>query len=149
MDGVEVQVVDLSRMIKAMVDNDLVTASPALYGKYLYPQMIPRLGFGRKVNQLEWHMDMFTRENFACLQDLVDSKVLKDDGERTTNNHFGWYVAEAMTVACPGNLGVIDAMKIYKFAWGAYEKVDALLQGQAWLEAHGWGNLSKHMSKNF
>lgn len=145
MDGIEVQAVDLARMIKAMVDNDLVHAAPALYGKSQYPSMKPHLGFGRKVNIIEYHMDLFTRRNFACLQDLVVSNDTID-GERATDNHYGFYVADAMTFFCPGNLGVIDAMKMFKFAQGAYEHGPAEKQGREWMHQHGWGDLDSKLN---
>jgi len=144
MDGIEVQSVDLVRMTKAIIDNDLVHAAPALYGKWRFPEMYPHLGFGRKVNYIEYHMDLFTRGNFACLQDLVAS-ITTIDGRRATDNHLGWYVDDAMTFFCPGNLGVIDAMKMWKFAKGAYDYSDAAQMGKAWMDEHGWGDLNAEM----
>lgn len=140
MDGIEVRSVDLARMTKAMADNDLVHTSPALYGKIWYPQLKPHLGFGRKVNYIEYHMDLFTRDNFACLQDLAS---------QGTVNHWGWYVAEMMLFACPGNMGVIDAMKMFKFASGKYDHTEAYDNGVSWLKERGWdvGALTDHLIK--
>merc|ERR1739846_273308 len=106
------------------------------------PQMKPQLGFGRKVSLIEYHMDLFTRSNFACPQDLIDGRGAKGT-QQSTANQFGWYYSEAMTRACPGNLGVIDAMKMFKFTPAAYNKTDAFLQGRAWLDHYGWGDLSE------
>jgi len=140
MDNIEVQEVDLRRMITAMIENDLVRASPALYGKFVFPQVMPHLGFGRKVVAAEFQFDLFTRENFACLQDLVNSKGTRKRKVRA--NRFGWWAMEAMTVACPGDVGVIDAMRQFKFAPAAIDSAEAYRTGREWLEDFGWQNIS-------
>jgi len=149
-DGIEVQSVNLARMIKAILDNDLVHVAPALYGKWFIPEMIPRKGFGRRVPYIEYHMDLFTRANFACLQDLVASNDTID-GQGTTENHAGWFVDSAMTFLCPGGLGVIDAMKIFKFAGFTYNHTTAEAEGTKWIESHEgwpiWHELINHSEK--
>jgi len=132
-DGVEIQHVDLRRMIRTMIDNDLVHVAPALYGKKLYPENKPHLGFGRFVEFLEFHMDLFTRDNFACLQDILDTK-----GAQYAVNHFGWGVDVMMPVVCQGKIGVIDAMKIYKVYHGSYNTTSAKQEMQKWIKSHDY-----------
>lgn len=144
MDGVRTQGIDVARMIKSMVDNDLEHVSPALYGKYLYPPMLPHLGFGRKVNFIEYHMNLMARSNFACLQDIVDSKHTID-GQRTTENHFGWWVDIVMPYVCRGGMGVIDAMKMFKYAGGTYHMKKAVNEARHWSNENGWGELKQDL----
>merc|ERR1712216_846040 len=100
-----------------------------------YPTMGPHLGFGRKVSFIEYHLDLFTRSNFACLQDLVGG------GNHATNNHLGWMVDIVMPYVCRGNMGVIDAMKMFKVERGSYPTYNltkAGEEGHRWVSAMGW-----------
>merc|ERR1719330_2076775 len=135
-------------MIKTMTENNLVHVAPALYGHIHYSTLIPHLGFGRKVNFIEYHIDLFTRENFACLQDLVDSTDSNStEGDRMTNNHMGWGVDFVMPQACPGKMGVIDAMKMRKFVAGSYDYEKAHIQEEHWM--YNEKNLTKKQMDDF
>merc|ERR1719198_858956 len=126
-------------MIEAMADNHLVHLSPPVYGIKRYRTMIPHLGFGRKVNFIEYHVNLFARQNFACLQDIVDSKHGKNtNGQRTTENHLGWQVDYVMPHVCKGGMGIIDAMKVFKFAGGSYSGKQADIEGKAWKAENHW-----------
>lgn len=139
LDGLVIEKLDLRRMMDIMEDNNLVHAAPALYGKGIYPRqykaMMPHLGFGRKVGFVELHVDMFKRDNFACLQDILDMK----DGTGRTINHAGWCVDFMMPSVCKGELGVIDVMKVYK-KYRGLSKSGTNTKGQcsSWLKSKGF-----------
>jgi len=132
MDGVQPTKVNLSRMISTMKENDLVHLAPAVYGKHGYwKQVYPHLGFGRFVNFIEFHMDLFTRENFACLQDIADTK-----GGKYFRNSAGWGVDRAMPLLCSGPMGVIDVMKVEKLHGGSYDKEVAKWEQDQFARSH-------------
>ena len=100
------------------------------------PPGLPLLGFVRKVHFIEYHMDLFTRDYFACLQDIVTSGMT--DGQITTDNHLGWFVDYIMPRVCGGKLGVIDAMKMLKSAGLSYSGAAAVQEGHAWADTNNW-----------
>merc|ERR1719387_214514 len=116
MDGVVIKAVDLRRMIDAMVANDLVHAAPALHHERSthFQQMAPHKGFGRSVMWIDYHFDLFTRGQFACLQDLVTDK-------QEDFNHHGWVECQIEPHVCKGNLGILDIMGVSKKAGGFKE----------------------------
>jgi len=136
-DGVKLNKVDLRRMIHAMVDNDLVHAATALYGKFQYKQMAPHMGFGRFVNHIEPQFDLHTRSNFACLQDLAQPATA------TNRSNVGWGIDLIMPSVCKGNMGVIDVMKTSKMFVNSYSHAQAWQDRQHWAGEHHVQNMSK------
>lgn len=134
MDGVEPIHVDLRRMMNAMAGNNLSHAAPAMYGIRGYQQNAPHLGFGRFVNFIEMHMDLYHRDNFACLQDILDTK-----NGKYASNHGGLGVDVAMPTLCKGQMGVMDVMKALKKTSGSYDRGAAKSDMRSWLSSHGLG----------
>lgn len=95
----------LQRMIDIMKVNNLSHAAPTIpgYGRFTIMAKHQGVSPGRLVNYIELQMDMFTREYFACLQDVADDK-----------NNMGWGLSEALPKLCPGALGLIDDMTMAK-----------------------------------
>lgn len=139
-DGVSVEKVSLRRMMDTMADNNLVHSAPALYGKHQYTQMAPHLGFGRLVDFIEPQFDLYTRENFACLQDLATPQPGR--------SYIGWGVDVMMPSVCKGNMGVIDVMKVRKQFVQSYDYKKARQDEKAWAAEHGFKHIG-HMQGQY
>jgi len=121
LDGVEPdQNVNLKTMIQIMKANGLSVASPTMPGYHVFPIMSPHQQTpppGRLVRYIELQMDLFSREYFACLQDVASDL-----------NPMGWGMSEALPILCKGALGLIDNMHMYKKFWGSYDRYIASQQ---------------------
>jgi len=138
MDGIEPQLdVNLTTMISTMVANGLGHASPTFDNRYKsepyiepHYQLMARQdnnNVGRFVDFVELHMDMFTREYFACLQDNIDNE-----------NLLGWGMDRLLPALCGGSvdksevdagrLGLMDQMTMVKRLEGSYDR-DAAFSG--------------------
>mmetsp|Transcript_55816 Transcript_55816/g.102388 ORF Transcript_55816/g.102388 Transcript_55816/m.102388 type:complete len:909 (+) Transcript_55816:86-2812(+) len=117
-DSIEVHAdVRLKRMIDIMKANGLRHAAPTfpIYNKYsIMAQDVTSEGPGRLVNFIELQLDLFSRDYFACLQDIID-----DD------NMMGWGMDRVLASLCEGKKGLLDEMTIHKMFTGSYDWDDA------------------------
>jgi len=146
MDGIEPQPdVDLAMMVKTMSANGLGHASPTFdlqkspnpYVESVYPTMARQenVSVGRFVDFIEMHINLFSREYFACLQDNID-----------TDNLFGWGMDRLIPALCggatggseveAGRMGLMDQMTMVKRLHGSYDLDAALNSMRTFLGKH-------------
>lgn len=146
MDGIEPQDdVNLDAVIKIMKANGLGRASPTFdtkthpntYIDSVYPIMArhEEIKTGRFVDFIEMHMDVFSREYFACLQDHID-----------TTNALGWGMDRLLPAFCggaigdsdvhAGRMGILDQMTMVKKFFGSYDYGEAYKGFVAFVSKH-------------
>lgn len=92
----------LSRMIDIMKANGLSHAAPTLPTSERFPIMASRgKAPGRLVSFIKFQMDLFSREQFACLQDMINE-----------DNSIGWGLDMVLPSFCGGKRGLIDDMTV-------------------------------------
>lgn len=116
MDSIEPEKnVKLARMVEIMNANQLSHSSPTFHEWKQYPIMASQeITPGRVVGFIELHLNLFSRQYFACLQDLA-----------TDENGYGWGMDRIMPSFCEGSLGLIDEMTMEKRFRGSYEYGEA------------------------
>jgi hypothetical protein len=127
MDGIEPQAdINLTRIFQTMVINQLGHVAPtfprngsyqAYYSLMYQNESTP---VGRMVDFIELHFDVFSRQYFACLQDILD-----------VNNTLGWGVDRLLPSLCggavsgsqvnAGSLGLMDQMTMQKHVPTTYD----------------------------
>lgn len=125
MDSIDPLGVDLPRMINIMNANGLAHASPSFSESYdRYPIMASQgASVGRFVSFIELQLDMFSREYFACLQDLVSDE-----------NGMGWGMDYVLPSLCEGSIGIIDEMNMVKRYQGSYAWDEAVRRMEVFLK---------------